>query len=168
MIISLIAAFTINYVIGRKNIIPWYFSWDMMWFKYHTMYKPVIMGRKTFESMNSKPLPYRLNIVLSKHHILYNNKIHNIFIACNPIQALSVVQKNDEVMIIGGGLVYNAFMSQCTRMYLTKIDVVYNYGDSWFPSYNPNEWCVVYNTNKKCVINTGYTYNLNFQILDRT
>lgn len=165
MIISLISILTKNYVIGRKNTIPWYFSIDMDWFKYHTLNKPVIMGRKTFESIGAKSLQGRFNIVLSNQ--LLHDKFNNITIVNNPNYALSLVKESDEIMIIGGSSVYNVFISQCTRMYLTYIDFFYDYGDAWFPKYNPVEWKSVFNAQLLYNTYCNYRYNLNFKILER-
>lgn len=166
MIISLISILTMNRVIGRENLIPWYFSIDMYWFSYHTLDKPIIMGRKTFESIK-KPLSGRLNIVLSSQLLLNKEKCKDIFIVKTPEAALSLIQKSNEVMVIGGSAVYNIFLPKCTRMYLTYIDHIYNYGDTWFPDYNQYEWRSIFNTCKVYKINNKLYYNLYFKILER-
>lgn len=168
MIISLIAVLTTNYVIGRENTIPWHFDIDVDWFKYYTLNKPVIMGRKTFESLGKRSLPGRFNIVLS-NKLLYHN-IDNVVIVNDPMRALYLVQELDEIMIIGGSALYNIFISQCTRMYLTYINFFYGYGDSWFPRYDMSEWKSVFNARILYNINYAQTkcvYNLNFKILER-
>lgn len=167
MIISLIAILTVNNVIGRENTIPWYFSADIHWFKNHTLYKPIIMGRKTFESIGKKPLSDRLNIVLSRNRLLCNN-FNNIIITDSLTRALSVIKESKEVMIIGGSSIYNTFINQCSRMYLTYINLVYDYGDVWFPCYDKNQWNLVFDvyTTENHIYNTCY-FNLNFKILER-
>lgn len=168
MIVSLIAILTVNHVIGRKNIIPWYFPQDMSWFKYHTIGKPVIMGRKTFESIK-KPLLNRLNIILSKSLLsnqwLVNN--NNIIIVNTPEQALLMVEKSKEVMVIGGSEIYNIFLPRSTRMYLTYIDYIYQYGDSWFPQYTEREWKLIVSIHKLHKMNKKNYYNLYFKIFNR-
>lgn len=169
MIISLISILTINNVIGRKNDIPWYFPVDMQWFKYHTLGKPIIMGRKTFESIAKKPLVGRLNIILSNQLHWYNRWTTNntVYIVDTPEKALYLVKESNEVMVIGGSMIYNIFLPKSTRMYLTYINCTYQYGDAWFPKYNQNEWksifdfCTLYNVYKK------NRYNLCFKILER-
>ncbi|PLK59167.1 dihydrofolate reductase [Candidatus Palibaumannia cicadellinicola] len=139
MIISLIAALTADRIIGMKNAMPWHLSDDLTWFKYHTSNKPVIMGRKTFESLN-KPLSGRLNIVLSRSSI----KLHaGIIWVNNPIQALAAAGNVAEVMVIGGAQVYNIFLAQAERLYLTHIDLQAE-GDTWFPDYQPDQWRVTF------------------------
>lgn len=166
MIISLISVLTINHVIGRENVIPWFFSVDIDWFKYHTLNKPVIMGRKTFESIEKKPLPSRLNIVLSTQLLLTNTS--NVMIVRNPIHAISLVRESEEIMIIGGSVVYKIFFVHCTRMYLTYIYSFYNYGDTWFPQYNKNEWRSVLDIWVLHKTRDKQYYNLNFKILERS
>lgn len=167
MMISLISILTMNHVIGRKNTIPWYFSIDINWFRYHTLNKPVIMGRKTFESLGKKSLTDRFNIVLSNRLSRLNAKFDNIVIVNNPNQALSLVRESDEIMVIGGSSIYNTFFSQCTKMYLTYINVVYNYGDSWFPYYNQSEWRSVFDKRVLYNVYREHYYSLSFKILKR-
>lgn len=134
MIISLIAALTVNRVIGIKNAMPWHLSADLAWFRRNTLNKPVIMGRRTFESIK-KPLPRRHNIVLSYYHC-YNS---SVTWAATPAQALDAAGAVAEVMVIGGGKVYETFLPQAKRLYLTHINAKID-GDTWFPNYELNEW----------------------------
>lgn len=166
MIISLISILTINHVIGRENLIPWNFSIDKHWFKYHTSNKPIIMGRKTFESIG-QPLLNRLNIVLSNQCLFKKQIFSNICIVHSPEQAISLVEESHEVMVIGGGKIYEIFIPKCTRMYLTYIDCIYDHGDSWFPKYTQDEWKSVFNIHKLCKISKKKYYNLYFKILER-
>ncbi|ADV33532.1 dihydrofolate reductase [Candidatus Blochmanniella vafra str. BVAF] len=168
--ISLISILTINHVIGRKNIIPWYFSIDMNWFKYHTTNKPIIMGRKTFESIGKKSLSNRINIVLSNRLSNNNNEFNNVIFVDDPnkVLSLSLVNKSKEIMVIGGSALYKIFFPKCTRMYLTYINTVYNYGDKWFPSYKKGDWKVICDIYKTCKSSCNKTmYTLNFKIFDR-
>lgn len=164
MIISLIAILTTNHIIGRENSIPWNFGIDKNWFKSHTLGKPIIMGRKTFESIKKKPLIGRLNIVLSNQFLL--NSWDNMYITNTPEKALSLVKHVNEVMIVGGGSVYDLFLPKATRMYLTIIDYIYKYGDVRFPRYIQNEWHTVVDIYKLRTINKK-DYNLRFKILER-
>lgn len=164
MIISLIAALTTNHVIGIKNGMPWFFPIDMKWFQYHTLHKPIIMGRKTFDSIGKKPLKHRLNIILSRFLLQSSN---NICIVNSIEQALSIVKNSYEVMVIGGGEIYKVFFPQSKRLYLTYIHTDFHiYGDTWFPSYDIYEWKVLfskfYNINRE-----NCYYNLSFNILER-
>lgn len=166
MIISLIAALTTNRVIGIKNVIPWHLPIDMEWFKYHTFNKPIIMGRRTFESIGAKPLKNRLNIVLS--HFLKNN-YNGVYIVKNINQALFLAKNFYEVMIIGGSEVYSVFLPQSKRLYLTYVSnsTTYIYGDTWFPMYNINEWKPIFSKFYSVNDKKGNYYSLNFNILER-
>lgn len=166
MTIGLIAILTINRVIGRENTIPWRFSIDIDWFKYHTFNKPVIMGRRTFESIGSKPLPgRRLNIVVS-NKLLYSN-LSGVMFVNNPIIALSLIKKSEEVMVIGGRSIYSVFLPISDRMYLTYINYMYMYGDTLFPKYNQKEWNLVFNVNKLYRVTKNCYSCLSFKIFNR-
>lgn len=134
MIISLIAALAVNRVIGMENAMPCHLSADLAWFKSNTLDKPVIMGRRTFSSIG-KSLLGRQNIVLS-HHLGDDESVTWV---TTPEQALTVAGNMKEVMVIGGGKVYETFLPQARRLYLTHIDTKVD-GDTWFPDYKPYEW----------------------------
>lgn len=164
MVISLIAALTINRVIGANNAVPWYLPLDIAWFKYHTLYKPVIMGRRTFESIGMKPLQNRINIVISR--VLLND-YNGVYIVKNIHQALFLVNDFYEVMVIGGSVIYDMFLPYANRLYLTYIGTtVCICGDTWFPIYDISEWKSIFST----YFNTyekNDRYNLSFNIFER-
>ncbi|WP_159714774.1 type 3 dihydrofolate reductase [Blochmannia endosymbiont of Camponotus nipponensis] len=163
MIISLIAALTINRVIGKKNAIPWHLPVDIKWFKYHTICKPIIMGRKTFESIGRKPLLNRFNVVLSRNLI---NNYNGVFVVENIDDALLLVQDAYEVMVIGGSAVYNAFLPCAQRLYLTYINNIIDIdGDVWFPGYNMREWRSIFDSFYE--VNEDFCHYINFKILER-
>lgn len=143
MFISLIAALTVDRLIGVRNSIPWgRLSMDMKWFRYHTLNKPIIMGRRTFESIGKKPLRNRLNIVLSR---ILTDCYSGVCVVQNVRQALLLIKYlryNGEVMVIGGGEIYSEFLSKARRLYLTYIDNsnIYLNGDTWFPVYDVYQW----------------------------
>ena len=130
-IISLIAAMAKNRIIGKDNQMPWHLPADLGHFKAVTLGKPIIMGRKTYESIG-RPLPGRLNIVIS------TNKKY-VLEGCETVssldQALALVNNVEEVMIIGGGFLYTQTLSQADKLYLTFIDLEVN-GDTQFPDFN--------------------------------
>ncbi|UVK77804.1 MAG: dihydrofolate reductase [Sodalis sp. Fse] len=159
MIISLIAALAIGRVIGKDNAMPWHLSADLAWFKRHTINKPVIMGRKTFVSIH-KPLPSRLNIVLSRDPIHDPGVIWVTTVA----QALAVAGDLEEVMVIGGSKVYNYFFAMASRLYLTHIDIEVD-GDTWFPDYKTDEWCSTFSEFYGADDKNAYSYC--FEILER-
>ncbi|MCK8122012.1 type 3 dihydrofolate reductase [Pseudoalteromonas sp. 2CM32C] len=130
MIISMIAAMANNRVIGLDNKMPWHLPADLQHFKAVTTGKPVIMGRKTFESIG-RPLPGRRNIIITRNT---DYKAEGIETATSPEAALRLVFGVEEVMIIGGGNVYQQFLTQAERLYLTFIDLDVE-GDTQFPDY---------------------------------
>ncbi|SHO55624.1 type 3 dihydrofolate reductase [Vibrio quintilis] len=138
MIVSMIAAMANNRVIGKENQMPWHLPADFAWFKECTMGKPVIMGRKTFESIG-RPLPGRRNIVISRNAGFVSDGIE---VTDSLEQAFSLVQDQEEVMIIGGGSLYRMALSQASKLYLTYIhadiegDTVFpETGDGWAETY---------------------------------
>lgn len=130
MIISMIAAMANKRVIGADNQMPWHLPADLAHFKRVTMGKPVVMGRKTYASIG-KALPGRQNLVISRQSglTLPDAQVVN---SCQA--AIDAAQATDELMIIGGGHIYEQFLPQATRLYLTHIalDVP---GDTCFPDY---------------------------------
>ncbi|MBW2976454.1 type 3 dihydrofolate reductase [Candidatus Woesearchaeota archaeon] len=135
MIISLIAAIGKNKVIGKGNSLPWKLPADMKRFKELTEGKPVIMGRKTFESIG-KPLPKRKNIILTRDQ---DYRAENCIVVHSIEEALEAAENNEEIMIIGGAQVYREFLPKADRMYLTLIDADFE-GDAYFPEYKIEEW----------------------------
>ena len=130
MLISMIAAMAHNRVIGADNAMPWHLPADLKHFKAVTLGKPVIMGRKTYESIG-KALPGRLNIVITRDSSF---KLDDAVVVTTPKEALQLVSDVEEVMIIGGGSIYQHFLDRCQRLYLTHIDLDVA-GDTCFPDY---------------------------------
>ena len=130
MKISMIVAMAENRVIGLDNKMPWHLPGDLKFFKRVTLGKPVIMGRKTYQSIG-RPLPGRMNIVLTR-----DNDLHIEGVTCVKTveQALALVADVEEVMVIGGATIYQQFLSKATRLYLTFIDLNVD-GDTLFPDY---------------------------------
>lgn len=144
MKISLIAAMTKDRVIGINNNLPWHLPEDFRHFKATTLNKPIIMGRKTFESLGNKPLPKRKNIVLTKSEKLNSltNINKNLIFANNIQDALKACNNAPEVMIIGGSNIYGQFLSRADRLYLSIIDTSYS-GDAYFPDYTKFNWKLI-------------------------
>ncbi len=135
MIISLIVAMSANRVIGNAGKIPWKLPADMRRFRLVTMGKPVIMGRKTFESIGSA-LPGRLNIVMTRDESF---RAEGCRIVTSRDDALIAVGDAQEVMVIGGEGIYREFLPFAQRIYLTIIDTEIE-GDAFFPVTNDVEW----------------------------
>lgn len=131
--ISMIAAMANHRIIGADNDMPWHLPADLKHFKAVTMGKPVLMGRRTYESIG-KALPGRPNIVITSNESYSLNDatvVHSIEAAMQKAAAF------DEVMIIGGGKIYQSMLSQAQRLYLTFIDLTVD-GDTQFPDYEAN------------------------------
>lgn len=126
--ISLIVAHARNRVIGHGGGMPWHLPADLAHFKAVTMGKPIVMGRRTYESIG-KPLPGRRNIVLTSDHAFLAD---GILAAHSLDEALALAGETDEVMVIGGGHLYREALPYARRVYLTEIDAAVA-GDTFFP-----------------------------------
>lgn len=136
MTISMIVAMDKNNVIGSDNQMPWHLPDDLKFFKATTLGKPVVMGRKTFESIGSKPLPGRRNVIISREPN-YQAAGAELF---NSIEAaLQALADEPEVMIMGGGQLYSQLLSQANKLYLTQVDTQVK-GDTVFPKWQTHEW----------------------------
>lgn len=140
MRISLIVAAATNRVIGRRGRLPWKIPADMKFFKETTMGKPIIMGRKTYQSIGVA-LPGRTNIVVTNNPTIQNPEIKK---AKSVHEALRMAREEGgaEVMIIGGGQIYSATLPIADRVYLTEVHHDYE-GDAWFPHLDKNLWTEV-------------------------
>ena len=139
MSISIIAAMGTNRVIGRGNGLPWNLPADTRFFKETTRGHPVIMGRKTFDTMG-KPLPGRRNIVITRRPHL---EIPGAEVVSSLEAALSLVNvQEEEVFIIGGSEIYEMALAIADRMYLTLIHESFE-GDTFFPEFDESDWVVV-------------------------
>lgn len=131
MIISMIAAMADDRIIGKDNQMPWHLPADFAWFKRCTLGKPIVMGRKTYDSIG-RPLPGRLNIVITRDTEL---QIEGVTVVQSVEQAIEVAGDVEELMIIGGGSIYQACLPMASRLYLTFIKADVN-GDTRFPQWD--------------------------------
>ena len=129
--ISMIAAVSEDNVIGRDNSLPWRLSADLRYFRQRTMGKPVIMGRKTYESIG-KPLKGRHNIVISGNREL---EIEGVTVVHSLDAALECEPDVEELMIIGGAQLYNAAIALAARLYITRVHLKVPDGDARFPDF---------------------------------
>jgi dihydrofolate reductase len=136
--ISMIAAVAENNVLGMNGKMPWHLPEDFAWFRAQTAGKPMIMGRKTFDSFGGRPLPKRLHIVISRHT---NENTENVIWVSSIEQAIDEAKKtgHDEIMVIGGGEIYTQGLPFADRIYLTEIDATYE-GDAFFPEFDKSKW----------------------------
>ncbi len=166
MKISLIVAMAENRVIGRNNKLPWYLPDDLKYFKRVTMGKPVVMGRKTFESIG-KPLPGRTNIVVSRNpefHAEGIRVVKDLMMARAVCQSFAIVEGIEEVMVIGGAQIYEQSLPMADRLYLTEVHADVE-GDACFPEFDRNEWRELGRERFKAEGPNPYDYS--FVILER-
>ena len=141
MIISLIAAIDKNGVIGADGDLPWNIPSDLKKFKEITSYKPIIMGRKTWDSIG-RPLPNRDNIVISRNK---NLNLEGAILTSSPEEAITIAKQRakengaNEIMIIGGGYIYNEFITVSDRLYITEV-VIEVEGDAFFPKIDSSKF----------------------------
>ena len=139
--ISMIVAMADNRVIGRKNQLPWHLPHDLKYFKATTMGKPIIMGRKTYESIG-RPLPGRSNIVVTTNPDFRAEGVkvvHNIDQALEVAEGVAVVDGAQEIMVIGGAQLYAEMLPRTQRLYLTQVHADIE-GDAMFPELDWAQW----------------------------
>ena len=140
MLISLIVAASENNVIGKNNQLLWRLPNDTKFFKNTTWAMPVIMGRKTFESLNGEPLPGRFNFVIT-HQKDWKPGNDKVQVAATLQQAIELAKQTDckEAFVIGGGQIYAESISIADKIYITIVHTVFD-GDTYFPPINESEW----------------------------
>jgi len=137
MILSLIAAMDNNRLIGKDNDLPWHLPADLQHFKSVTMNKPILMGRKTYDSIG-RPLPGRQNIVITRSDI----EIEGVTVVNSIDEAIVAAKDAEEVMVIGGSSIYELVLPEVQRMYLSYVEGEFE-GDAWFPEFDENEWKIM-------------------------
>lgn len=138
MKISLIAAMGRNSVIGKDGKIPWHLSADLKYFKKMTMGKPVIMGRKTFDSIG-KPLPGRDIIAVTRDAEVYRPEGIRVAGSIDAALATASNDEVDEVMVAGGAQIYEQTIARADHLFITRINANFE-GDTYFPDFDPLEW----------------------------
>lgn len=165
MIVSLVAAASENNVIGNKNQLVWNLPNDTKFFKNTTWAMPVIMGRKTFESLNNKPLPGRFNIVITRNPGSLAPK-GPVRIAASLEQAIEMAKETDarECFIVGGGEVYKEALALANKIVLTRVHARVE-GDAFFPAFSKNDWELFSNLDFAADEKHAYAYS--FQVWNR-
>lgn len=136
--LSIICAMDTNRVIGKNNALPWHLPADLGFFKRTTIGKPIIMGRKTFESIG-KALPGRQNIVITRDRNYIASGCDTAF---SLDEAMAIAKPSEEVMLIGGANLYRQTLDRADVMYLTLINHEFS-GDAWFPEIDFSQWAQV-------------------------
>ena len=135
MKLSVIVAVSSNHVIGYKNQLPWRLPADLKYFKQVTMGHPIVMGRKTYESIG-RPLPGRTNIIITRQE---NYEVQNCIVVHSFEEAMSLCREEDEVFIIGGAEIILQSIQLVDKIYLTRISGVFA-GDTFFPEIDHTQW----------------------------
>ncbi|MEY4585608.1 MAG: hypothetical protein RIT05_26 [Bacteroidota bacterium] len=163
MQVSLIVAAAHNGAIGKGGAMPWHLPADLKHFKNITWGLPVIMGRKTFDSLG-KALPGRTNIVITRQENW--NPSSDVIVVADTITALSKAKECGvkEVVIIGGGEIYNLFFELATRIYLTRVDASPD-ADTFFSSFHPQNWKLVSQLDREA--DSKHAFNYSFQVWER-
>ncbi len=169
--IALIAAMDRNRVIGKDGKMPWHLPEDLQWFKRNTLGHPVLMGRKTFDSLPG-PLAGRLNLVLSRDA---SYRVPTGVVRCSSIdEAYETVrlwkakshleeQSLPLIFVIGGANLFSQFLPRASYLYLSIIDAEFE-GDTWFPEYKSLGWKTIYEENTV----TASAVPISFLILEKS
>ena len=166
MKISLIAAMAEDRLIGVDNSLPWKLPADMRWFRKHTLGKPIIMGRKTFESFGGRSLPDRTNIVITRD---LDYRVDADVVIVHSISEALVAAENsgadvEEAMIIGGASFYEQMLEPADRFYLTLVHGHFE-GDAWFPEYQHYAWREM--SREESLANEKNPYACTFKVLEK-
>lgn len=151
--ISIIVAVARNWAIGMNNQLLWHIPEDFKWFKKHTAGHPVVMGRRTWESLPLKPLPGRKNVVITDDP---GDCFPGAICVGSIEEAINQMDDIGENFIVGGGMVYRQFLPLAEKVYLTVVDRDFD-ADIWFPKLDLNEWTETY---REAHLNNdpGYTF----------
>lgn len=139
--VSMIVAMAENRVIGRNNQLPWYLPEDLKYFKSVTIGKPIVMGRKTYESIG-RPLPGRTNIVVTRNPDFKAEGIKvvsSIGEAIKLADSIATIDGSEELMVIGGAQLYADILPSVDRLYLTEVHAEVE-GDAYFPEVDLTQW----------------------------
>lgn len=161
MIVSMIAAMGERRELGLNNALLWHLPADMKFFRETTMGKPILVGRKTYESFGGKPLPGRKNIVITQDRSYQSEGavvVHGIE------EALAAANDAEEIMIIGGASFYQQLLPLADRMYLTFVHHCFE-ADSWFPEFDAQQWQEM--SRVDCEADEKNPYDYSFVVMER-
>lgn len=158
--ISIVVAMDRNRLIGRGNALPWHLPADLAHFKAVTMGKPILMGRKTYESIG-RPLPGRHNIVITRNA---GFAAPGCTVVTSVDAALAAAGAVPEIMLIGGAQLYAELLPRVGRIYVTRIDAAFE-GDAWFPALDDGDWVETARSDHDPDERNPYPYS--FRVLER-
>jgi len=166
-ILSIVVARAANGVIGRDGDLPWRLKSDLALFKANTLGKPIIMGRKTWDSLPKKPLPGRMNLVLTRDGSFESEKA----VVCESfMEAVQMAREQaqddgvDEVCVIGGRALFEMALPKAKRLYITEVDATVD-GDVTFPEFDESDWREV--RREAHPASEGDDHAFVFRVLDR-
>ncbi|WP_293825062.1 dihydrofolate reductase [uncultured Brevundimonas sp.] len=170
-IVALVVARGRNGVIGRDGDLPWRLRSDLQRFKAVTMGKPCLMGRKTWESLPLKPLPGRLNIVLTRDQSYEADGMARGALVCAGLdEAIEIARETaqddgmDEICVIGGTAVFEAALPRARRLYITEVEASPE-GDAVFPAFDPAAWIEV--SSERHAADDKDDHAFTFRVLER-
>lgn len=146
--ISIIVAIARHGAIGKDNALLWHISDDLKRFKRITSGHPVVMGRKTYESLG-RPLPNRTNVVITRNT---NFRAEGCTVVHSMAEAVSLFPSTEEVFVIGGAQIYTEALDIADKFYLTKVEAQYD-ADTFFPKWDPAQWREI-----SCENHDGYSF----------
>jgi dihydrofolate reductase len=158
--ITLVAALARNRVIGRGNRLPWHLPADLAHFKRLTLDKPIVMGRRTWESLPGL-LPRRTHIVVSRDR---SYRAPGALVVDSPEAAIAAAGAVPEVMVVGGAALYASLLPSARRMELTRVEAEID-GDAWFPEWDPELWRELWRARRAW--DARNAYDLTFLRLER-
>jgi len=153
--VSLIAAMSENRVIGHGNTIPWYLPRELKTFKAITMGHPIVMGRKTYESIN-RLLPGRTTIIITRNP---NYAVEGALVVSTFEKALELSHNDDQIFVIGGAEIYSLALPSATRLYLTVVHANFE-GDTFMPYFDLRQWIKVSAENFAADENNRHNYTV--------
>ncbi len=157
--ISIIAAVSDNYAIGKSNNLPWHLPADLKHFRQLTTDHAVVMGKRTFESLSNGPLPNRKNIVLTS--VMSEGVNEGYFEADSLEDAFYLCEKEEQIFIMGGATVYRQSVDKVDSMYITWVHGNFN-ADAFFPEINFDEWTEVSKEDHQPDEKNEYAYTFSY------
>lgn len=162
MIISLLLAASENNVIGKNNTLPWHLPNDLKYFKNLTWGLPILMGRKTFDSIG-KPLPGRKSIVVTRNKNWSHNGVEVVYTLDEAVKAAEALGAK-EIFVIGGAEIFNLSLPLANRIYLTRIHQEFD-GDVFFPGIDETTWRL--SSNRFCQKDEKNPYDHTYQVWEK-
>ena len=153
-LISMIVAMDENRLIGENNQLPWHMPADLAFFKRTTMGKPILMGRKTWESIG-RALPGRRNIVISRNNSF---EAPGADVTGSLEEAIALCQDEAEIMLIGGATLFEQCLADTDVLYLTRIHHAFD-GDTWFPDFTHYQWNIEFQEDHEADEANPYPYS---------